>query len=430
MYLLRDLLNTIPFVILLAVCSCTSPTPCKCKLYSYYSENEKKCNDLAIKLGYRNYSEEQKNCIIDFKLFEDPRNGYINRDLIVFKGDATLGEPEYYWREIYIKTGEVHSYESGKYLLILDDAQVEFPSRPIHEVKEFIEGEDRINTYSYIYAGVDASYVFAYLDYSDEYINTFSTTDILNHETDEIISNSFGELLQERVILINGYQGRQIIHTMHAADMQIAVFTRFYLVNNRKYTISVMTSPENIYSEQVIYFINSFQLKTDSQENDSSSVVLNEPIGIQDLWFEFKHDLGQFKVLFPSEPDEMVMRSPSGRYTYVTYYSEHEDKVFYLTFHEYEQVVETLNLIENHEALLEGLLNENNARIIRVNEAEHLEKPAMDFLLESSDGYYLKGRIILRKNQLFVLYHMYRTLNERDYELFINSLEYIDDTEV
>ena len=268
------------------------------------------------------------------------------------------------------------------------------------------------------------------MDYSDEYINTFSTTDILNHETDEIISNSFGELLQERVILINGYQGRQIIHTMHAADMQIAVFTRFYLVNNRKYTISVMTSPENIYSEQVIYFINSFQLKTDSQENDSSSVVLNEPIGIQDLWFEFKHDLGQFKVLFPSEPDEMVMRSPSGRYTYVTYYSEHEDKVFYLTFHEYEQVVETLNLIENHEALLEGLLNENNARIIRVNEAEHLEKPAMDFLLESSDGYYLKGRIILRKNQLFVLYHMYRTLNERDYELFINSLEYIDDTEV
>lgn len=146
-------------------------------------------------------------------------------------------------------------------------------------------------------------------------------------------------------------------------------------------------------------------------------------------WKEFNSPVGKFSALFPAYPghetDNLTIPGSGAELKYDTYTSETSDGTTYMVNTSvYPSGIDTSNPETNLEGSLNGMLasNENN-KLVSSNLTYSNGYRALDFLIQSTNGVYLKGQIIMAGKTLYQVMVAYenQNYNDNNYKKFLNS---------
>lgn len=153
--------------------------------------------------------------------------------------------------------------------------KVAFPTKPILKKEPFTTLDGEITKYIFVSEpklNNNISYSVSYLDYSKEFTQTLSKENTYNLFT-TFNSANVGSKKIELIGLLNhkilGYTGREF----RFKNTQTGVFsrTRFYLVDNRVYILTVTTKKDKNFNLGINEFFNSFEL-SDTQPNPKAEL--------------------------------------------------------------------------------------------------------------------------------------------------------------
>jgi Tfp pilus assembly protein PilE len=148
-------------------------------------------------------------------------------------------------------------------------------------------------------------------------------------------------------------------------------------------------------------------------------------------WQEYTSLVGSFTALFPSSPTHETQNNKvDGTYiTLVTemYTSGDDDSAYFVAYTKYPTTLELDTPIITLEGVVNGMVETNPSnKLISTENTKIQNSPAVDFLISNSkEEIYLKGSVILRGRELYMVYYAYSTglYSEADYSKFMNSFE-------
>lgn len=135
---------------------------------------------------------------------------------------------------------------------------VKFPGTPKEEKTTANTQAGPIEAISYSVSNNKISYTVAYNDYPEELVKSSKPDDILNGARDGAVTNTKGKLLNELIINLDNYPGRDFRYEL-SGGIGI-VRQRIYLVNNRLYQIMTATESEDMFLNSITEFFDSFRL--------------------------------------------------------------------------------------------------------------------------------------------------------------------------
>jgi hypothetical protein len=115
-----------------------------------------------------------------------------------------------------------------------------------------------IDTNMYMFSGKKYMYAVGYSDYEDSIISNYSTEYMLNTKRDATIDNLQGKLLSELIIEKDNNPGRE--WRILSANEKYVFTIHVYIVGHRVYQIEITSAKEDLYSNDIAYFLESFKL--------------------------------------------------------------------------------------------------------------------------------------------------------------------------
>lgn len=243
------------------------------------------------------------------------------------------------------------------------------PGKPKFETKTINTEAGYLTTNIYVVEANGVAYAVMYTDYPEEAIANLTAEQILDNARDGSVANSFGTLVKEEIISINGNPGRYITIAVKGGGIR----QRGYLVNNRIYSIAIATSSDKMFIKTISKVLESFKLsnyntsieKSESgfKEYKNTDIAIKSIIYPEDWSFEVSEDRA---VASFSSPDR-IAGFDIGVYIY--------DKIINLeTFHsqllqmfpedpdvEFTILDEEIKVINTHKWLISN-------RIVKIND--------------------------------------------------------------
>lgn len=137
---------------------------------------------------------------------------------------------------------------------------INFPSKPEYTTKTFRDQNVNYTANIYTLHNSKGTFMVSWMDYQKEYVSQYTSDELLDSERNGSISKSHGKLLQEKVLKIGKYPGREIRTIATINNIEMTWRTRVYIVGNRKYNIITITYPQNTFDSDFESFLTSFKL--------------------------------------------------------------------------------------------------------------------------------------------------------------------------
>lgn len=147
-------------------------------------------------------------------------------------------------------TWEEFSSSEGAFSILM-------PGTPTEQTKTVNTAVGPIDAYFFLLERKDIAYMVGYSDYPDTVVQKTNPDAILEGARNGAVANVQGKLLNELIISLNGYPGREL--KIEPAGGKGTIKAKIFIVGNRLYQVMVVTPKEKAFSKNVRRFLDSFK---------------------------------------------------------------------------------------------------------------------------------------------------------------------------
>lgn len=143
-------------------------------------------------------------------------------------------------------------------------------------------------------------------------------------------------------------------------------------------------------------------------------------------WKEYNYPLGKFQISFPKNPTtESSTQNVEGSTITLTQYTSEDGSTAYLV--QFANLPDNIDLKDTNKLLDAALKGEaeskSGSKIASSSLTTLAGYPAQDYVIQLSDGTYVKGRNVLVNKTLYSLLVGSKDQNPRNYQKFIDSFK-------
>ena len=145
---------------------------------------------------------------------------------------------------------EIRSLEGG--------FSIKMPGEPTQRTSTSEIPDGPINFHFFTLEYLDSWYSVQYADYPENYVQKFSSQEILDDAQGACVVGLQSKLIDGQEISLDQYPGRDL--TLQHTAGAFVIKARLFLVGNRIYQLTVRTVPKTENLKYVLKFLNSFKL--------------------------------------------------------------------------------------------------------------------------------------------------------------------------